>query len=87
MGRRPYLAAKSKKANRRAKAISKRQEEAVAEKSALLKHIERDAGKTVHALVPTDSGLRGERLYSMQYLVFDNAFALPLKNGYCRIAY
>ena len=55
--------------------------------AALLKHIERDAGKTVHALIPTDSGLSGERLHSMQYLVFDNAFALPLKNGYCRIAY
>ena len=55
--------------------------------AALLKHIEREAGKTVHALIPVDSGLRGERLHSMQYLVFDNAFALPLKNGYCRIAY
>lgn len=41
MGRRPYLAAKSKKANRRAKAISKRQEDAVAEKRELLKNIEK----------------------------------------------
>ncbi|MBO4419451.1 MAG: ABC-F type ribosomal protection protein [Oscillospiraceae bacterium] len=41
MGRRPYLAAKSKKANKRAKAISGRQEAALEEKSKLLKNIEK----------------------------------------------
>ncbi len=40
-GRRPYLGAKSKKANKRAKAISNRQEAAIAEKTALLKNIEK----------------------------------------------
>ena len=41
MGRRPYLAAKSKKANKRAKAIAGRQEAAIEEKSRLLKDIEK----------------------------------------------
>lgn len=41
MGRRPYLAAKSKKANQRAKAIAGRQEAAIEEKSRLLKDIEK----------------------------------------------
>ena len=41
MGRRPYLAAKSKKANKRAKAIAGRQEAAVEEKSKLLKNLEK----------------------------------------------
>ena len=41
MGRRPYLAAKSKKANKRAKAITGRQDEAIEEKSKLLKNIEK----------------------------------------------
>ena len=41
MGRRPYLAAKSKKANKRAKAIAGRQEAAIEEKSGLLKNIEK----------------------------------------------
>ena len=41
MGRRPYLAAKSKKANKRAKAIAGRQEAAIEEKSRLLKNIEK----------------------------------------------
>ena len=41
MGRRPYLAAKSKKANKRAKAITSRQEAAIEEKSKLLKNIEK----------------------------------------------
>lgn len=41
MGRRPYLGAKSKKANKRAKAIAVRQEAAIEEKSKLLKNIEK----------------------------------------------
>ena len=41
MGRRPYLAAKSKKANKRAKAIAGRQEAAIEEKSRLLRNIEK----------------------------------------------
>ena len=41
MGRRPYLGAKSKKANKRAKAIAGRQEAAIEEKSKLLKNIEK----------------------------------------------
>lgn len=41
MDRRPYLAAKSKKANKRAKAIAGRQEAAIAEKSKLLKDLEK----------------------------------------------
>ena len=41
IGRRPYLAAKSKKANKRAKAIAGRQEAAIEEKSTLLKNIEK----------------------------------------------
>lgn len=40
MGRRPYLAAKSKKAMKRAKAIEARQEAAIEEKSRLLKDLE-----------------------------------------------
>ncbi len=41
VGRRPYLAAKSKKANKRAKAITGRREAAIEEKSQLLKNIEK----------------------------------------------
>ena len=41
MGRRPYEAAKSKKSNKRAKAIRQRTEKAVEEKSQLLKNIEK----------------------------------------------
>lgn len=44
-------------------------------------------GKEIKALAPVDCGLKGERHYSMQYLVFHDAFRLPLKNGYCRLAY
>ncbi len=40
-GRRPYLGAKSKKANKRAKAIAGRQEAALEEKSRLLKNLEK----------------------------------------------
>lgn len=39
------------------------------------------------AIVPTDCGVPGERVYSMQYLVFDNSFSLPLRNGFCRLTY
>ena len=41
MGRRPYLAAKAKKANKRAKAIAGRQETAIEEKGKLLKNLEK----------------------------------------------
>ena len=41
VGRRPYLGAKSKKMNKRAKAIKARQEAAIEEKSHLLKNIEK----------------------------------------------
>ena len=44
-------------------------------------------GHPVKAIVPSDCGLIGECVYSMQYLVFDNAFSLPLKNGFCRLSY
>lgn len=44
-------------------------------------------GHPIKAMVPTDCGLEGERHYSMQYLVFSEAFGLPLKNGFCRLAY
>lgn len=44
-------------------------------------------GKPLKAIVPTDCGITGERVYSMQYLVFDNAFSLPLHNGFCRLSY
>ena len=54
---------------------------------ALLDHAANDAGKELKAIVPTDCGVCGERVYSMQYLVFDDAFRLPLKNGFCRVSY
>lgn len=44
-------------------------------------------GQSLKATVPTDCDLMGERVYGMQYLVFDGAFSLPLKNGFCRLAY
>lgn len=45
------------------------------------------AGHAIKAMVPVDCGLDGERHYSMQYLVFHDAFGIPLKNGFCRLAY
>ena len=53
----------------------------------LLDEAARRAGKEIKAIVPTDCDLPGERVYSMQYLVFHDAFSLPLKNGFCRLAY
>ena len=53
----------------------------------LLDQAAKRAGKEIKAIVPVDCGLPGERVYSMQYLVFNNAFSLPLKNGFCRLAY
>ena len=53
----------------------------------LLDEAAKRVGKEIKAIVPTDCGLPGERVYSMQYLVFHNAFSLPLKNGFCRLAY
>lgn len=44
-------------------------------------------GEPIKALAPVDCGLSGERQYSMQYLVFDDAFRIPLKNGFCCLAY
>lgn len=43
--------------------------------------------KPLTAIAPIDCGVAGERVYSMQYVVFDRAFSLPLKNGFCRIPY
>ena len=53
----------------------------------LLDEAAKRTGKDLKAIVPTDCGLTGARVYSMQYLVFDDAFSLPLKNGFCRLAY
>lgn len=44
-------------------------------------------GREIKATAPIDCGMPGERHYGMQYLVFDNAFALPLKNGFCPLTY
>ena len=53
----------------------------------LLDEAAKRIGHAIKAMAPVDCGLEGERRYSMQYLVFDDAFALPLKNGFCRLAY
>ncbi len=53
----------------------------------LLDEAAKRAGKALDAIVPTDCGANGERVYSMQYLVFNDAFSLPLHNGFCRLAY
>ena len=53
----------------------------------LLDEAAKRAGRELKAIVPTDCGLAGERVFSMQYRVFHDAFALPLKNGFCRLAY
>lgn len=53
----------------------------------LLDEAAKRIGREIKAMVPVDCGLPGERHYSMQYLVFDDAFSLPLKNGFCRLAY
>ena len=55
--------------------------------AALLDEAAFRAGRELKAIVPIDCGIPGERVYSMQYLVFNNAFSLPLKNGFCRLAY
>lgn len=39
------------------------------------------------ALVPPDCGVPGEHVYRMQYLIFDDAFQLPLQNGFCCLSY
>lgn len=53
----------------------------------LLDEAAKRAGRELKAIVPVDCGVIGERVYSMQYLVFNDAFQLPLKNGFCRLAY
>ena len=53
----------------------------------LLDEAAKRAGKELKAIVPVDCGVPGKRIYSMQYLVFNDAFPLPLKNGFCRLAY
>ncbi len=55
--------------------------------AALLDEAARRAGTELTAIAPTDCGLIGERVYSMQYLVFNDAFRLPLQNGFCRLSY
>ena len=54
---------------------------------ALLDEAARRIGKEIKAIAPVDCGIEGERRYSMQYLVFDDAFRFPLNNGFCRLAY
>ena len=54
---------------------------------ALLDEAARRLGKEIKAIAPVDCGVPGETVYSMQYLVFDDAFELPLNNGFCRLAY
>ncbi len=61
MGRRPYLAAKSKKAMKRAKAIEARQEAAIEEKSRLLKDLESSETLKLPAL-----SYRAERLAELR---------------------
>ena len=53
----------------------------------LLDEAARRSGRELNAIVPTDCGVQGKIVYSMQYLVFNDAFRLPLKNGFCRLAY
>ena len=53
----------------------------------LLDEAAKRLGTELKALVPTDCGVPGERMYSMQYLVFNDAFELPLHNGFCQLAY
>lgn len=53
----------------------------------LLDEAAKRAGQELTAAVPADCELSGERVYSMQYLVFDDAFSLPLKNGFCQVPY
>jgi predicted acetyltransferase len=53
----------------------------------LLDEAARRSGKELKAIVPSDCGVQGKIVYSMQYLVFNDAFRLPLKNGFCRLAY
>ena len=60
-GRRPYLAAQSKKAMKRSKAIEARQQAAIEEKSALLKNIE-----TAEALKLPAIPYRAERLVELR---------------------
>lgn len=54
---------------------------------ALLDEAAHRLGKEIKAIAPVDCGVPGETVYSMQYLVFDDAFDLPLNNGFCRLAY
>ncbi len=44
-------------------------------------------GRSLEASAPSDCGLAGKRVYGMHYLVFNDAFSLPLKNGYCATPY
>lgn len=53
----------------------------------LLDEAAKQVGREIKAMAPIDCGLSGERIQSMQYLVFRDAFGLPLKNGFCRLAY
>ena len=55
--------------------------------AALLDEAAQRMGRELKATVPTDCGLTGERVYSIQYLIFHDAFSLPLKNGFCRLTY
>ena len=67
MGRRPYLAAKSKKANKRAKAIAGRQEAAIEEKSSLLKNLEKADGLRLPCLQYRSENLMELRDVTVDY--------------------
>ena len=44
-------------------------------------------GRSLEANAPSDCGLAGKRVYGMHYLVLNDAFSLPLKNGFCCTSY
>ena len=53
----------------------------------LLDEAAKREGKPLTAIAPPDCGVAGERVYGMQYAVFDEAFSLPLENGFCKLPY
>ena len=54
---------------------------------ALIDEAAKDAGKELKAVVPADCGVSGDRVCNMQYVVFNDAFRLPLSNGFCVLGY
>lgn len=53
----------------------------------LLNEAAKFAGTKLKTGVPTDCGVAGTLHYGTQYLIFNDAFRLPLKNGFCRLVY